>query len=72
VKGLEFHYVFITSVNEGLVPLDYATSGTEDPVELRLRSLNERALFHVACTRAVKQLYVSSSGEISSYLVGYD
>ncbi|MEY8252548.1 MAG: 3'-5' exonuclease, partial [Colwellia sp.] len=52
VKGLEFRYVFIVSANEGLIPLHYATSDTEDPVEARQRDLNERALLHVACTRA--------------------
>jgi len=71
VKGLEFHYVFIISVNKGIVPLDTATTGTEDPVEGRLRDLNERALFHVACSRAVKKLFVSSSGTISSYLADH-
>ena len=71
VKGLEFHYVFIISVNKGIVPLDTAATGTEDPVEGRLRDLNERALFHVACSRAVKKLFVSSSGTISSYLADH-
>jgi superfamily I DNA/RNA helicase len=71
VKGLEFHYVFIIAVNKGIVPLDTATAGTEDPVEARLRDLNERALFHVACSRAVKKLFVSSSGTISSYLADH-
>ncbi|MEY8239159.1 MAG: 3'-5' exonuclease [Cycloclasticus sp.] len=70
VKGLEFRYVFIVSANEGLIPLHYATSDTEDPVEARQRDLNERALLHVACTRAVKHLFISSSGKVSSYLSG--
>jgi superfamily I DNA/RNA helicase/mRNA-degrading endonuclease RelE of RelBE toxin-antitoxin system len=70
VKGLEFRYVFIISANEGLIPLHYATSDTEDPVEARQRDLNERALLHVACTRAIKHLFISSSGSVSSYMTG--
>ena len=58
-------------LTKGIVPLDTATTGTEDPVEGRLRDLNERALFHVACSRAVKKLFVSSSGTISSYLADH-
>lgn len=34
----------------------------------RLTDLNERALFHVAATRAVRYLYISSHGTPSAYL----
>jgi superfamily I DNA/RNA helicase len=68
VKGLEFKYVFIVCANDGLIPLKAATSGTEDPVEARQRDLNERALFHVAATRAIRGLFISSSGNMSPYL----
>ena len=34
----------------------------------RLTDLNERALFHVAATRAVRYLYISSHGTPSTYL----
>ncbi|MYL28152.1 MULTISPECIES: UvrD-helicase domain-containing protein [Halomonadaceae] len=68
VKGLEFKVVFIVAVNQGVVPLQVAMDKTEDVVEKRARDLNERALLHVACTRAVQGLYVSWSGEVSEYL----
>lgn len=68
VKGLEFHAVFIAAVNEGVVPLRKALGNSEDKVEQRMSELNERALFHVAATRAVRYLYVSSYGEKSRFL----
>jgi len=68
IKGLEFRYVFIASANEGIVPLKVSTQSTEDPVEARARELNERALLHVAATRAIQGLYISTSGPISPYL----
>ncbi|MGI6408865.1 MAG: UvrD-helicase domain-containing protein [Thiopseudomonas sp.] len=68
VKGLEFHAVFIVAVNEGVVPLTAALTHTEDKVEQRMSELNERALFHVAATRAVHHLFVSGYGVKSSFL----
>jgi superfamily I DNA/RNA helicase/mRNA-degrading endonuclease RelE of RelBE toxin-antitoxin system len=68
IKGLEFHYIFIVAANENIIPLYYSTSGTEDGIELRDLDFNERALLHVASTRAVKQLYISSSGQLSPYV----
>jgi superfamily I DNA/RNA helicase len=67
VKGLEFRAVFMVGLNKGVVPLDGALR-TKDPVEMELRSANERALFHVAATRAVKLLFLSSFGEASSFV----
>jgi superfamily I DNA/RNA helicase len=68
VKGLEFRVVFLVGVNDGVIPLKYSLGGTEDPVEHRARELEERALFHVAGTRAVNGLYVTWHGEPSMYL----
>ena len=42
---------------------------SDDPVEQRDALFNERALLHVAATRAVKGLFVSSSGVPSPLLV---
>ena len=69
VKGLEFQYIFIAGANEGVIPLQMAI--TEDPVEKRDYDFNERALLHVAATRAIKGLVVTSSGVISPYLNSY-
>lgn len=68
VKGLEFKIVFLVGIREGRVPLDYAMSDTSDPVEKRNRALTERALLHVASTRAAQSLYVTWSGEPSRLL----
>jgi len=69
VKGLEFRYVFIAGVNDGVIPLAAAIGSTEDPVETRDSDLNERALLHVSATRAIQRLFVSYSGAGSPYIV---
>jgi hypothetical protein len=69
VKGLEFRAVFIAGVEKGVIPLDGSLK-TRDPVELELRNTNERSLFHVAATRAVQRLFISSVGVPSDYLSG--
>src|SRR5690606_20569179 len=68
VKGLEFRVVFLVSINRGVMPLDVAVNSTEDPVEKRMRDLSERALLHVAGTRAINGLYVSWWGTPSEYI----
>lgn len=68
VKGLGFRVVFLVGIRRGIVPLMLAMSGTEDPVEQRARDVNERALLHVAGTRAMHSLYVTWSGEPSPLL----
>lgn len=69
VKGLEFKIVFLIGIRDGRVPLEVAMKSTEDPVEKRNRDLNERALLHVAGTRAAQSLYVTWS-EAPSRLLG--
>ena len=68
VKGLEFQHVFLAAINHGVCPLDAAVESTEDPTERRSSELNERALFHVAASRAIHRLWVSCSGEPSPFL----
>ncbi|MGM0984313.1 MAG: 3'-5' exonuclease [Pseudomonadota bacterium] len=68
IKGLEFRVVFLVGIRDGVVPLERAMSGTEDVTEQRARELNERALLHVAGTRAVHSLYVTWSGKQSRLL----
>lgn len=70
IKGLEFRYVFVAAVNEGIVPLTSNLKSTEDIVEARALDVNERALLHVAATRAITGLYISTSGPASPYLEG--
>jgi superfamily I DNA/RNA helicase len=69
VKGLEFQYIFIAGVNDGVIPLKRLL--TEDPVEKRDYDFNERALLHVAATRAIKGLYVTASNQPSPYIESY-
>jgi superfamily I DNA/RNA helicase len=68
IKGLEFRVVFLVGVKAGVIPFQRALDETDDPVEQRKRELTERALFHVAGTRAVNGLYVTWHGEPSRYL----
>ncbi|HET8702171.1 MAG TPA: 3'-5' exonuclease, partial [Nitrococcus sp.] len=68
IKGLEFKAVFLAGIRKGVVPLALSMTGTEDPVEKRARDLNERALLHVAGTRAVHSLYISWAGEPSPFI----
>jgi len=51
-KGLEFHTVFITGLEQGLFPSDRGDSTPRDREE-------ERRLMYVAVTRAQHQLYVT-------------
>lgn len=53
-KGLEFEYVFITGLEEGLFPHE-RNSEKESVEEME----EERRLFYVALTRAKKKLYLS-------------
>lgn len=54
-KGLEFSYVFITGLEEGLFPhdKDYDENVSDEEAE------EERRLFYVAVTRAKKKLFLS-------------
>lgn len=68
IKGLEFKVVFLVGINQGMVPLELAMSSTDDPVEKKMLDVNERALLHVAATRAVNSLYINWYGAASVYL----
>lgn len=54
-KGLEFDYVFITGLEEGLFPHEKPDGGRKKLEE----SEEERRLFYVALTRARKKLYLT-------------
>jgi len=54
-KGLEFEYVFIVGLEQGLFPHSRAGDGSEDEKE------EERRLFYVALTRAKEKVFLSFS-----------
>lgn len=54
-KGLEFDYVFISGLEEGLFPHERVGESNLSPEE----SEEERRLFYVALTRARKKVYLS-------------
>ena len=55
-KGLEFKYVFIMDVNEGIIP--YKKALLEQEIE------EERRLFYVGMTRAIEHLTICAAKEI--------
>lgn len=54
-KGLEFDYVFITGLEQGLFPSERQDQKKDDEEE-------ERRLFYVAITRAKKKVFLSYAG----------
>ena len=51
-KGLEYYYVFVVGLEENVFPSYQAMDGGEEAIE------EERRLFYVAMTRAMKRLYL--------------
>lgn len=68
VKGLEFRHTFLAAIADGIVPNRHAVAGTEDPVEQRAKEFSERALLHVASSRAIEDIFVTYHGKASEYL----
>ena len=63
-KGLEFPVVFITGVEEGLLPINRAIENEyDDPNQIE----EERRLFYVGITRAKQLLYLTYTGMRMSY-----
>ncbi len=69
MKGLEFQAVAVLGVERGLVPGPAAiTPESEDAVAYAQDLQRERCILFVACTRARDHLYVSGTGEPSTFL----
>ncbi len=68
VKGLEFDYMLIVGVNQGVVPLDRSDAQSDDPLVGSDHDKQERALLYVAATRAKKEVLVTSHGTPSPFL----
>ena len=67
VKGLEFDHMLLTSVNDGLVPLRLSADAADATAKEEAET-QERALLHVAATRARKSLRVLSFGTPSPFV----
>ncbi len=69
MKGLEFQAVAVIGVEQDMIPEPGAvTPETEDALAHAQDLQRERCVLFVACTRARDHLYVSCTGEPSSFL----
>lgn len=67
VKGLEFQYVFIVSVNKRIVPLESAIDHS-NPISEKESYTAEKCLLYVALTRAQKRAFITCYGKKSDLL----
>ena len=68
VKGLEFDYIIVAGVSEGIVPLTVSQSAATDTFEAAESETRERALLYVAVTRAKRGVLITSHGTKSPFL----
>ena len=68
VRGLEFDRVIAAGINDGIVPLSFRLTNTEDPAVQQEIEMQERALFYVALTRARRAALITAHGKPSPYL----
>lgn len=68
VKGLEFDRVVIAGLDDGVMPLRQAVTGTTDDGLREDAERMERCLFYVAATRARRALLLSCLGPGSGWL----
>lgn len=66
VKGLEFDYMYVAGVNDGVVPLNYLNS--DDVTVIREHEQKERSLLYVAITRAKRFCAITGFGKISKFI----
>ena len=69
-KGLEWDYVFLPAVREGVLPISQAISNTLSEEAGIAAVAEERRLFYVGVTRAKNELYLSFAGTPSRFLAG--
>jgi superfamily I DNA/RNA helicase len=69
VKGLEFDYIWVVAVNDGLLPLATEALETKDVAAKASLFARERSLLYVAATRAKKHVCVTWFGRQSPFLL---
>jgi len=67
-KGLEFRAVVIMACGDEIVPLQERIEAEGDEADLQDVYDTVRHLLYVACTRALDQLFVSSTEPASEFL----
>ena len=65
IKGLEFQYVFLVAVNDGIVPLANTVESADEITAVENLTA-EKCLLYVALTRAQKMAYVTGYGKMSA------
>jgi superfamily I DNA/RNA helicase/mRNA-degrading endonuclease RelE of RelBE toxin-antitoxin system len=68
VKGLQFNYMFLPSLNADVLPLKAGLEHCADETAEEVFTTGERCLLHVAATRAKKQVFASYHGQPSPFL----
>ena len=68
VKGIEFDYVILVSVCDGIVPSDFILAVQENETDKQNVLRKERSLLYVALTRARKAVFVTGYKKLSSLL----
>ena len=68
VKGLQFNYMFLPSLNANVLPHPAGLEHCADETAQQAFTTGERCLLHVAATRAKKQVFVSYYGQPSPFL----
>jgi superfamily I DNA/RNA helicase len=66
IKGLEFDYVFVAGVNEGVLPLSIIDSN--DVTIIQEHEKKERSLLYVAVTRAKRFCCITGFGKLSEFI----
>ena len=68
VKGIEFDYVILVSVCDGIVPYESILSAQENEIDRQNVLQKERSLLYVALTRARKAIFITGYEKLSSLL----
>lgn len=69
IKGLEFQIMFIVAVNKDIIPLKYSQKEFEDEISSEEYIKSEKCLLYVALTRAQKEVFVTSYGKKSEFII---